>query len=105
LGPGLLESAYRECPAHEFTARGLPFEREKPLPVRYKGLNLECGDRLDFLVGGLVVVELKTVEVLLPLHMAQVLTYLRLAGCKLGLLINWHVEVLRDGIKRVVLGL
>ena len=105
LGPGLLESAYRECLAHEFTARGLPFEKEKPLPVLYKGVNLDCGYRLDFLVGGLVVVELKAINALLPLHTAQVLTYLRLAGCKLGLLINWNVEVLRDGIKRVVLDL
>ncbi len=105
LGPGLLESAYRECLAHEFTARGLQFEKEKPLPVRYKGVNLDCGYRLDFLVGGLVVVELKAIDALLPLHMAQVLTYLRLAGCKLGLLLNWNVEVLRDGIKRVVLDL
>jgi len=105
LGPGLLESAYRECLAHEFAARGLTFEKERPLPVHYKGVNLDCGYRLDFLVDGLVVVELKAVDALLPLHTAQVLTYLRLAGCKLGLLINWNVEVLRDGVRRVVLDL
>ncbi len=105
LGPGLLENAYQECLAHEFALRNLPFEREKRLTVEYKGVNLDCGYRLDFLVGGLVVVELKAVDVLLPLHTAQVLTYLRLLGCKLGLLINWNVPVLRDGIRRVVLGL
>lgn len=105
LGPGLLESAYQQCLAHELSLRGLTFEREKALPVGYKGVSLDCGYRLDFLVGGLVVAELKAINALLSLHTAQVLTYLRLAGCKLGLLINWNVEVLRDGIKRVVLDL
>lgn len=105
LGPGLLENAYQECPAHEFALRNLPFEREKKLTVRYKGVNLDCGYRVDFLVDKLVVVELKVVERLLPVHMAQVLTYLRLSGCKLGLLINWNVQALRDGVNRVVLDL
>jgi GxxExxY protein len=105
LGPGLLESAYEECLAYEFTHCGLPFERQKPLPVQYKGVKLDCGFRLDFLVGKLVVVEVKAVEALAPVHSAQVLTYLRLAGCKLGLLLNFNEWRLADGIKRLVLNL
>ena len=105
LGPGLLESAYRQCMAHELSLRGLAFESEKSLPVRYKGASLDCGYRVDLLVEGKVVVELKATEALLPVHSAQVLTYLRLTGCRVGLLINWNVPVLRDGIRRVVLGL
>lgn len=105
LGPGLLENVYRECLAHELTLRGLRFEREKRLPVRYKGVHLDCGFRLDFVVEGSVVLELKTVEALLPVHASQLLTYLKLTGCRLGLLVNWNVPVLRDGVRRVVLGL
>jgi GxxExxY protein len=105
LGPGLLESAYERCLAQELCLRKIPFERQKRLPVHYKGVQLECGYRLDFLVDGRMVVEVKTVDVLLPIHRAQVLSYLKLGGWKLGLLINFHVPLLREGIKRVVLGL
>ena len=104
-GPGLLESAYEECLAYEFTVRDIPFERQKPVPVVYKGVQLDCGFRLDFLVGGLVVVELKAVSELAPIHDAQVLTYLKLTGCKLGLLLNFNVRLMKDGIKRLVLNL
>jgi GxxExxY protein len=103
LGPGLLESAYEECLAQELTLRSIPFERQKPVPVVYKGLKLECGYRVDLLVDGRVVVELKAVEALAPIHDAILLTYLRLSGCKIGLLINSHVAVLKDGIRRRVL--
>ncbi len=103
LGPGLLESAYEECLAREFTLRGIRFERQKPMPVVYKDVKLECGYRLDFLVAGSVVVELKAVESIAPIHEAIVLTYLRLSECKVGLLINFHVRVLKDGIRRFVL--
>ena len=105
LGPGLLEGIYQQCLAHELTLRGLSFERERPLPVQYKGIHLDCGYRVDLIVEGRVIVELKAVESLLPVHASQVLTYLKLTGCRLGLLINWNVPVLRDGIRRVVLGL
>jgi len=105
LGPGLLESAYEECLAYEFLQREIPFERQKPLPVVYKEIKLEAGFRADFLVGGLVIVELKATDALAKVHEAQVLTYLRLSGCKLGLLINFNVPLLKDGIKRLVLGL
>ncbi len=103
LGPGLLESAYEECLACELTMRGVPFERQKPVPVVYEDRQLECGYRLDFLVRGRVVVELKAVDVLAPIHDAILLTYLRLAHCRVGLLINFHVTVLRRGIRRLVL--
>jgi GxxExxY protein len=103
LGPGLLESAYEECLAREFTLRDIRFERQKPMPVVYKDVKLECGYRLDFLVGGSVVVELKAVENLAPIHEAFVLTYLRLSGCKVGLLINFNVTILKNGIRRFVL--
>jgi GxxExxY protein len=103
IGPGLLESAYEECLAHEMRIRGLNFERQVPLPVVYKGVTLDCGYRLDFLVERAVVVELKAVESLQPIHEAQVLTYLKLGGWTVGLVINFNVPVLRDGIKRVVL--
>jgi GxxExxY protein len=102
LGPGLLESAYEACLAREFTLRGIPFERQKPLPVEYKGENVECGFRLDFLVGGCVIVEIKAIEKLTPVHEAQILTYLKLTGCKLGLLLNFNVRRMKDGIQRVV---
>jgi len=105
LGPGLLESAYEQCLAQEFGLRHIPFERQKPLPVDYKGVRLDCGYRLDFLVAGIVVVEVKASEALLPIHQAQLLSYLKLGGWKLGLLINFHAPLLREGIKRVVLGL
>jgi len=105
LGPGLLESAYEQCLAHELTLREIPFERQKPLTVHYKGTPLDCAYRLDFLVAGMVVVEVKAIDALLPIHQAQLLSYLKLGGWKLGLLINFHTPLLREGIKRVVLGL
>jgi GxxExxY protein len=105
LGPGLLESAYEQCLSYEFSLRQIPFERQKPLHVNYKRTQLDCGYRLDFLVAGVVVVEVKAIEALLPIHQAQLLSYLKLGGWKLGLLINFPVPLLREGIKRVVLGL
>lgn len=103
LGPGLLESAYEECIARELTLRGLSFERQKALPVVYKEVKLECGYRVDLLVEGRVIVELKSVEALAPVHDAIVLTYLRLSGAPIGLLINFNVAVLKDGLKRFIL--
>ncbi|GAB4415919.1 MAG: hypothetical protein KatS3mg051_0058 [Anaerolineae bacterium] len=105
LGPGLLESAYETCLCHELTLRQIPFDRQKQLPVIYKGIEVECGYRLDLLVADTVVVEIKAVEQFLPVHQAQVLSYLRLGGWEVGLLINFHVPVLRQGIRRIVLGL
>ena len=104
LGPGLLESAYLECLSRELILRGIPFEREKPLPLEYKGVRLECGYRLDLLVAGSVVVEVKAVDALAPVHDAQLLTYLRLGGWRVGLLINFNVAVLKNGIHRKILG-
>jgi len=103
IGPGLLESAYEECLAHEMRIRGVSFERQVSLPVAYKGVTLDCGYRLDFLVERAVVLELKALGALQPIHEAQLLTYLGLGGWTVGLLINFNVPVLRDGIKRVVL--
>lgn len=105
LGPGLLESAYEECLCRELDLRGIPFERQKPLPLGYKGLKLECGYRIDLVVANTVVVEIKSVEAILPIHEAQLLTYMRLGGWKVGLLMNFNVPVLRQGIRRLVLGL
>jgi len=103
LGPGLLESSYHACLAHELELRGLSLQREIPLPVIYKGVHLECGYRMDLIVQGKVLVELKTVEKLNPVHEAQLLTYLKLSGLKIGLLINFNSAVLRNSIKRMVL--
>ncbi len=103
LGPGLLESAYEECLCHELKLHGLSFERQRPLPVEYKGIKLECGYRLDLLVENLVVVEIKAVSAIEPIHEAQLLTYLRIGGRKVGLLINFNVPVLKNGIRRRVL--
>jgi GxxExxY protein len=102
LGPGLLESAYEECLAHDLKHRLIPFERQKALPLVYKDVKLDCGYRIDLLVDRRVVVELKAVENLAPIHDAVLLTYLRLSGCSIGLLINFHTVVLRDGIRRLV---
>jgi GxxExxY protein len=104
LGPGLLESVYHECLCRELLLRGVPFERERPLPVEYKDVRLECGYRLDLLVAGLVVVEIKSVAALAPVHEAQLLTYLRLGGWRVGLLINFNVTVLKEGIRRKIVG-
>ena len=103
LGPGLLESAYEECLAYELTANGLHIARQVPLPVVYKGVRLECGYRIDMIVQGTHLLELKAVEALIPIYEAQVLTYLRLRNLNVGLLINFHTRLLRDGIKRLVL--
>jgi GxxExxY protein len=103
LGPGLLESAYEECLAHELSLRNLRIERQKPIPVVYKETKLECGYRIDLLVEDEIVVELKAVEGLAPIHEAIVLTYLRLSGHKLGLLINIHVATLKEGVRRFIL--
>ncbi|MCC6573559.1 MAG: GxxExxY protein [Planctomycetes bacterium] len=100
LGPGLLESAYEECLCFELATAGIAFERQKPLPVEYKGVRLDCGYRLDLVVEGLIIVELKAVEKILPVHEAQLLTYLKLTGIPLGLLINFNVPLLKDGIVR-----
>ena len=102
LGPGLLESAYEECTCHEIVESGLLLERQIPLPVIYKGIRLDCGYRMDAVVERLVVVEFKTVEKLLPVHEAQLLSYLKLSGLSVGLLINFHASVLKDGLKRIV---
>jgi len=104
FGPGLLESAYEECLSRELLLRGLRFERQKPIPVVYKDVKLECGYRVDLLVEGRIVVELKAVEALAPIHEAIILTYLRLSGCPLGLPINFNVPRLKDGIRRFILG-
>lgn len=105
LGPGLLESAYEAALAYELSKEGLRFERQKPMPLVYDDVKLDVGYRLDFLVEGKVVVDPKAVEALASIFTAQMITYLKLSGCKLGLLINFNVEHLRDGIKRVAYGL
>jgi len=101
LGPGLLESAYEECLCRELDLRKIAYERQKPLPVEYKGVRLDCGYRLDVVVGNKLIVELKAVESLLPIHKAQLLTYLKLTGIKTGLIINFNVSALKDGIQRI----
>ena len=103
LGPGLLESAYEECLCFELSISGIPFHRQVPLPVAYKGVTLECGYRMDLVVPERLVIEIKTVEKILSVHEAQLLTYLRLSGIKTGLLINFHTAVIKDGIRRMVL--
>jgi GxxExxY protein len=102
LGPGLLEAVYEECLAKEFVLRGIPYERQKPVPLIYKDLKLECGYRLDFLVGKRVVVEIKSIDAIAPIHETVMLTYLRLSQSPIGLLINFNVPVLKDGIRRYV---
>jgi GxxExxY protein len=103
LGPGLLESAYEECLCYELKQSGIAFSRQVALPVVYKSVNLDFGYRMDIVVDNRLLLELKTVERLLPLHEAQLLTYLKLSGIKTGLLLNFNVPVLKDGIKRLVL--
>jgi GxxExxY protein len=102
LGPGLLESAYEECLAHELSLANISFDRQMALPVSYKSLQLDCGYRLDFLIEKTVVVELKAVESFQRIHEAQLLTYLKLGGWPIGLVINFNVPVLTKGIKRLV---
>ncbi len=102
LGPGLLESAYEECLCYELSNRRISFERQKQLPVQYKDKHLDCGYRIDILVEDAIVIEMKAVEKLLPLHDAQLLTYLKLGGWKLGFLLNFNVPVFKHGIRRKV---
>ena len=105
LGPGLLESAYQACMVYELEGEGWKVKKEVKVPVVYKGIRINAGYRLDLLVDDRVIVENKTVGKLLPIHKAQLLTYLRLTGCRLGFLLNWHVPIMKDGIKRMVLNL
>jgi GxxExxY protein len=102
LGPGLLESIYKVCLANELSARGMPFRTEVPIPVRYKGADLETGYRADIVVDAKVLLELKSVEEVLPVHESQMLTYLRLSRLRVGLLLNFNVPVLKNGIRRFV---
>ena len=102
LGPGLLESAYEECLCHEFNVRGLLYERQKPLPILYKGKKLDCGYRLDVVVEDKIILELKACEKIEPIHKAQLLTYLKISGLNLGLLLNFNVPLMRYGVTRVV---
>ena len=102
LGPGLLEAVYEECLCHELGIRGLPFERQKPIPVVYRETKLDCWYRADIIACGRIIVEIKAVAAVAPIHEAIMLTYLRLSGCKIGLLINFHSAVLKDGVKRYV---
>jgi len=104
LGPGLLESAYEACLAFELRKRGLKVEQQKPLPLIYEGVKLDCGYRIDLLAEGCVVVEIKSVDAVAPIHKAQVMSYLKLSGCKLALLMNFNVLMLKDGIRRFVNG-
>jgi GxxExxY protein len=102
IGPGLLESAYEACLAHELRQIGFKVDQQRPLPVIYKDVRLDCGYRLDLVVEDCIVVEIKAIERLAPIHDAQLLSYLRISGMRVGLLMNFHVRVLKDGLKRVV---
>ena len=102
LGPGLLESAYEVCMVYDLVKAGSKVEQQKPLPIVYRGVKLECGYRLDLMIENEVIVEIKSVEKLLPIHQAQLMSYLKLSDCRVGLLINFNVKVLKNGIKRVV---
>jgi len=102
LGPGLLESVYKECLWYELVKKGLYVEKEKPLPLIYEEVRMDCGYRLDLVVENKLIVEVKAVEALNDIHMAQILTYLKVSGCKLGLLINFNVLRVKDGIRRVI---
>ena len=103
LGPGLLESTYEQCPAYELSQAGIPFKLQSPLPVRYKEIKLDCGYRIDLFVNDELIVELKSVDKIMEIHKAQLLTYMKLAEVKVGLLINFNVEILKTAIKRFVL--
>ena len=102
LGPGLLESAYEACLLYELASQNLKVERQKGLPLRYRGIQLDCGYRLDLLVEEAIIVEIKAIEKLEPIHEAELLSYLKLSKCPVGLLINFNVKVLKDGIRRLV---
>ena len=103
LGPGLLESTFEQCLAHELKCAGIPFMVQHPLPVNYSGVKLDCGYRVDLFIDNKIIVELKSVEKLLPIHQAQLLTYMKLAEIKIGLLMNFNVRFMKNGIKRMVL--
>jgi GxxExxY protein len=103
LGPGLLESTYENCLAHEFHIGSIPFKLQYPLPVEYKGIKLDCGYRIDIMVDNRLIVEIKSVDKILPIHQAQLLTYLKLSNISIGLLMNFNVKYLKNGIKRMVL--
>lgn len=105
LGPGLLESTYEMCLCRELSLREVPFQRQKPIPVDYKGIKLDCGYRADLVVDNKVLLEIKAIDALLPLHDAQLLTYLNLGGWNVGLIINFNVRLLTQGIRRKVLNL
>jgi GxxExxY protein len=100
LGPGLLESTYEMCVWRELAIRGIPFERQVPIPEEYKGVKLDCGYRADIVVDGTILLEIKAIDSLLPIHDAQLLSYLKLGGWKIGLLINFNVELLKNGLRR-----
>lgn len=102
LGSGLLESAYEACLAYEIAKSGLSVERQKELPVKYRNVKLDCGYRIDLLIEDKVIIEIKAIDKLAPIHTAQLLSYLKLSGCKVGLLINFNVKVLKDGIRRLI---
>ena len=103
LGPGLLESSYEQCLAYELSRAGIAHEVQRPLPIEYKGIRLDCGYRVDLMVEDTLIVELKAVEGLLPIHEAQLLTYLKLSGKRIGLLMNFNAELLKHGLKRFAL--
>jgi GxxExxY protein len=105
LGPGLLESTYEMCLCCELAIRGIPFERQVPIPVEYKNVKLDCGYRADIVVDGMILLEIKAIDSMLPIHDAQLLSYLKLGGWKIGLLINFNVELLKNGLRRRVFGL
>ena len=105
LGPGLLESTYEECLCHELFLNQIPFDRQVVMPVVYKGIQLDCGYRADIIVDKKVILELKSVAEIQPIHKAQLLTYLKLSGLKLGILLNFNVVLMKDGINRFVRGL
>ena len=102
LGPGLLESSYETCLIYELLQEGLKVERQKAIPIRYKDINLDCGYRLDLLVEEKIILEIKSVNELAKIHEAQLVTYLRLSGCQVGLLINFNVRILRQGLRRII---
>ena len=104
LGPGLLESAYEECLFYELKKTNLKVEKQKPLPLIYEEVNLEVGYRIDIIIEDKFIVEVKSVEALNDVHLAQLLTYLKLSDCKLGLLINFNVKLLKDGVRRIING-
>ena len=103
LGPGLLESAYEHCLAYELQQRGITVQRQVPLPVVYREVRIEAGYRIDLIAGGCVLIEIKAIEAFLPIHHAQLMTYLRLSGCRVGFLMNFNVRLFKSGVKRVVL--